>query len=172
MPQSVGGEGFGRLPPLCPSMCVFSQPSKVLECGGRKLQEYTNQGFAFMSFSSPLSCSMSVWNFLLSHSLLCYPLASVVSQHLPLLYQIIPIFGFQATVSIQTCWRLDSVLACWWAHYLIQCPPFGRYDWLANKNLRAGYFLWAMFAYGLGIKIENSNLSLTSFMCSFCFRVD
>ncbi|EOY24768.1 Signal peptide peptidase-like 2 isoform 4 [Theobroma cacao] len=25
-----------------------------------------------------------------------------------------------------------------------------RYDWLANKTLRAGYFLWAMFAYGLG----------------------
>ncbi|KAI4302968.1 hypothetical protein MLD38_038653 [Melastoma candidum] len=26
-----------------------------------------------------------------------------------------------------------------------------RYDWLANKNLQAGYFLWAMFAYGLGL---------------------
>lgn len=25
-----------------------------------------------------------------------------------------------------------------------------RYDWLANKSLRAGYFLWAMFAYGFG----------------------
>ncbi|XVF10582.1 hypothetical protein REPUB_Repub07fG0195000 [Reevesia pubescens] len=24
-----------------------------------------------------------------------------------------------------------------------------RYDWLANKTLRAGYFLWAMIAYGL-----------------------
>ncbi|KVH97249.1 Peptidase A22B, signal peptide peptidase [Cynara cardunculus var. scolymus] len=24
-----------------------------------------------------------------------------------------------------------------------------RYDWLANKSLRAGYFLWAMIAYGL-----------------------
>lgn len=28
------------------------------------------------------------------------------------------------------------------------CPC--RYDWLAKKNLRAGYFLWAMIAYGLG----------------------
>lgn len=26
-----------------------------------------------------------------------------------------------------------------------------RYDWLANKSLRAGYFLWAMIAYGLGM---------------------
>ncbi|KHG19074.1 Signal peptide peptidase-like 2B [Gossypium arboreum] len=25
-----------------------------------------------------------------------------------------------------------------------------RYDWLAKKTLRAGYFLWAMIAYGLG----------------------
>ncbi|TYG58544.1 hypothetical protein ES288_D08G231500v1 [Gossypium darwinii] len=25
-----------------------------------------------------------------------------------------------------------------------------RYDWLANKTLRAGYFLWVMIAYGLG----------------------
>lgn len=27
---------------------------------------------------------------------------------------------------------------------------FHRYDWLANKSLRAGYFLWTMLAYGLG----------------------
>lgn len=33
--------------------------------------------------------------------------------------------------------------------YVITC----RYDWLANKSLRAGYFLWAMFAYGLGKQI-------------------
>jgi hypothetical protein len=26
-----------------------------------------------------------------------------------------------------------------------------RYDWLAKKNLRAGYFVWAMTAYGLGM---------------------
>lgn len=26
-----------------------------------------------------------------------------------------------------------------------------RYDWLAKKSLRAGYFLWAMTAYGLGM---------------------
>lgn len=26
-----------------------------------------------------------------------------------------------------------------------------RYDWLSKKNLRAGYFLWAMSAYGLGM---------------------
>ena len=25
-----------------------------------------------------------------------------------------------------------------------------RYDWLAKKNIQTGYFLWAMFAYGLG----------------------
>jgi len=25
-----------------------------------------------------------------------------------------------------------------------------RYDWLANKSLRGGYFLWAMCAYGFG----------------------
>ncbi|MBA0826994.1 hypothetical protein Goarm_011805, partial [Gossypium armourianum] len=24
-----------------------------------------------------------------------------------------------------------------------------RYDWLANKTLRAGYFVWVMIAYGL-----------------------
>ncbi|XP_054790896.1 signal peptide peptidase-like 2 isoform X1 [Prosopis cineraria] len=26
-----------------------------------------------------------------------------------------------------------------------------RYDWLANRSLRGGYFLWAMFAYGFGL---------------------
>ncbi|KAK4802803.1 hypothetical protein SAY86_001006 [Trapa natans] len=35
-----------------------------------------------------------------------------------------------------------------------------RYDWLANKNLRAGYFLWAMFAYGLGLLITYVALNL------------
>lgn len=29
---------------------------------------------------------------------------------------------------------------------------FDRYDWLAKKSLRAGYFLWTMIAYGLGIQ--------------------
>lgn len=28
---------------------------------------------------------------------------------------------------------------------------FYRYDWLANKTLRAGYFVWAMTAYGSGM---------------------
>lgn len=28
---------------------------------------------------------------------------------------------------------------------------FDRYDWLAKKNLRTGYFIWAMTAYGLGM---------------------
>jgi hypothetical protein len=27
-----------------------------------------------------------------------------------------------------------------------------RYDWLATKSLRAGYFPWAMLAYGLGME--------------------
>lgn len=27
-----------------------------------------------------------------------------------------------------------------------------RYDWLAKKSLRAGYFVWAMTAYGLGME--------------------
>uniref|UniRef100_A0A5B7AA64 Putative signal peptide peptidase-like 2 n=1 Tax=Davidia involucrata TaxID=16924 RepID=A0A5B7AA64_DAVIN len=35
-----------------------------------------------------------------------------------------------------------------------------RYDWLAKKNLRAGYFLWAMFAYGLGLLITYIALNL------------
>lgn len=28
---------------------------------------------------------------------------------------------------------------------------FYRYDWLAKKKLRAGYFVWAMTAYGTGM---------------------
>ncbi|KAL3619280.1 Signal peptide peptidase-like 2 [Castilleja foliolosa] len=35
-----------------------------------------------------------------------------------------------------------------------------RYDWLANKTLRSGYFLWAMFAYGLGLLITYVALNL------------
>ncbi|KAI3719453.1 hypothetical protein L6452_20352 [Arctium lappa] len=35
-----------------------------------------------------------------------------------------------------------------------------RYDWLSNKSLRAGYFLWAMFAYGLGLLITYVALNL------------
>ncbi|KAF7828266.1 signal peptide peptidase-like 2 [Senna tora] len=35
-----------------------------------------------------------------------------------------------------------------------------RYDWLANKNLRDGYFLWAMFAYGFGLLITYVALNL------------
>ncbi|GLT78226.1 hypothetical protein SLA2020_497660 [Shorea laevis] len=35
-----------------------------------------------------------------------------------------------------------------------------RYDWLAKKTLRAGYFLWAMFAYGLGLLITYVALNL------------
>ncbi|KAF7810305.1 signal peptide peptidase-like 2 [Senna tora] len=35
-----------------------------------------------------------------------------------------------------------------------------RYDWLANKNLRSGYFLWAMFAYGFGLLITYVALNL------------
>lgn len=35
-----------------------------------------------------------------------------------------------------------------------------RYDWMAKKNLRAGYFLWAMFAYGLGLLITYVALNL------------
>lgn len=35
-----------------------------------------------------------------------------------------------------------------------------RYDWLANKNLRAGYFLWAMIAYGFGLLITYVALNL------------
>ncbi|KAL5727431.1 Signal peptide peptidase-like 2 [Ranunculus cassubicifolius] len=35
-----------------------------------------------------------------------------------------------------------------------------RYDWLSNKSLRAGYFLWAMMAYGLGLLITYVALNL------------
>ncbi|XP_050378708.1 signal peptide peptidase-like 2 [Argentina anserina] len=35
-----------------------------------------------------------------------------------------------------------------------------RYDWLASKSLRAGYFLWAMIAYGLGLLITYVALNL------------
>ncbi|PON62888.1 Peptidase A22B, signal peptide peptidase [Parasponia andersonii] len=35
-----------------------------------------------------------------------------------------------------------------------------RYDWLANKTLRAGYFLWAMLAYGLGLLVTYVALNL------------
>ncbi|KAG5563256.1 hypothetical protein RHGRI_005867 [Rhododendron griersonianum] len=35
-----------------------------------------------------------------------------------------------------------------------------RYDWLAKRNLRSGYFLWAMFAYGLGLLITYVALNL------------
>ncbi|CAK9170634.1 unnamed protein product [Ilex paraguariensis] len=35
-----------------------------------------------------------------------------------------------------------------------------RYDWLAKKNLRTGYFMWAMFAYGLGLLITYMALNL------------
>ncbi|XP_065859595.1 signal peptide peptidase-like 4 [Euphorbia lathyris] len=35
-----------------------------------------------------------------------------------------------------------------------------RYDWLTKKNLRTGYFLWAMTAYGLGLLITYVALNL------------
>ncbi|XVE57897.1 hypothetical protein DITRI_Ditri04bG0127200 [Diplodiscus trichospermus] len=35
-----------------------------------------------------------------------------------------------------------------------------RYDWLANKTLRAGYFLWAMIAYGSGLLVTYVALNL------------
>ncbi|KAL9274227.1 Signal peptide peptidase-like 2-like protein [Drosera capensis] len=35
-----------------------------------------------------------------------------------------------------------------------------RYDWLAKKTLRAGYFLWAIFAYGLGLLVTYVALNL------------
>ncbi|KAL3498864.1 hypothetical protein ACH5RR_041596 [Cinchona calisaya] len=35
-----------------------------------------------------------------------------------------------------------------------------RYDWFAKKNLRDGYFLWAMIAYGLGLLITYVALNL------------
>nr|GEV69475.1 signal peptide peptidase-lik 4 [Tanacetum cinerariifolium] len=35
-----------------------------------------------------------------------------------------------------------------------------RHDWLSNKRLRAGYFLWTMMAYGLGLLITYVALNL------------
>ncbi|KAL3536812.1 hypothetical protein ACH5RR_000178 [Cinchona calisaya] len=35
-----------------------------------------------------------------------------------------------------------------------------RYDWLSKKNLREGYFVWAMLAYGLGLLITYVALNL------------
>ncbi|XP_071697732.1 signal peptide peptidase-like 4 [Rutidosis leptorrhynchoides] len=35
-----------------------------------------------------------------------------------------------------------------------------RYDWLSNKSLREGYFLWTMIAYGLGLFITYIALNL------------
>ncbi|KAL3517170.1 hypothetical protein ACH5RR_024072 [Cinchona calisaya] len=35
-----------------------------------------------------------------------------------------------------------------------------RYDWLSKKNLREGYFLWAMIAYGLGLLVTYVALNL------------
>ncbi|PON92094.1 Peptidase A22B, signal peptide peptidase [Trema orientale] len=35
-----------------------------------------------------------------------------------------------------------------------------RFDWLANKKLKAGYFVWAMTAYGLGLLITYVALNL------------
>ncbi|GMH22697.1 hypothetical protein Nepgr_024540 [Nepenthes gracilis] len=35
-----------------------------------------------------------------------------------------------------------------------------RYDWLGKKNLRAGYFIWEMFAYGLGLLVTYVALNL------------
>ncbi|KAK9910409.1 hypothetical protein M0R45_034374 [Rubus argutus] len=35
-----------------------------------------------------------------------------------------------------------------------------RYDWLANKTLRAGYFVWAMTAYGSGLLVTYVALNL------------
>ncbi|XP_025648182.1 signal peptide peptidase-like 4 [Arachis hypogaea] len=35
-----------------------------------------------------------------------------------------------------------------------------RYDWLAKRNLRSGYFVWAMSAYGLGLLITYVALNL------------
>ncbi|KAE8662481.1 hypothetical protein F3Y22_tig00113337pilonHSYRG00142 [Hibiscus syriacus] len=34
------------------------------------------------------------------------------------------------------------------------------YDWLAKKNLRAGYFVWAMTAYGVGLLVTYVALNL------------
>lgn len=35
-----------------------------------------------------------------------------------------------------------------------------RYDWLGNKKIRAGYFVWAMTAYGLGLLVTYVALNL------------
>ncbi|PIN05829.1 putative protein, contains PA domain [Handroanthus impetiginosus] len=35
-----------------------------------------------------------------------------------------------------------------------------RYDWLSKKSLKAGYFLWAMLAYGLGLLVTYVALNL------------
>ncbi|KAI3444532.1 hypothetical protein Pfo_001197 [Paulownia fortunei] len=35
-----------------------------------------------------------------------------------------------------------------------------RYDWLSKKSLKAGYFLWAMLAYGLGLLITYVALNM------------
>ncbi|XP_051132709.1 signal peptide peptidase-like 4 isoform X1 [Andrographis paniculata] len=35
-----------------------------------------------------------------------------------------------------------------------------RYDWLAKKTLKAGYFLWAMVAYGLGLLVTYVALNM------------
>nr|KJB41341.1 hypothetical protein B456_007G099700 [Gossypium raimondii] len=35
-----------------------------------------------------------------------------------------------------------------------------RYDWLTKKTLRAGYFIWAMTAYGLGLLVTYVALNL------------
>ncbi|XP_073119118.1 signal peptide peptidase-like 4 [Henckelia pumila] len=35
-----------------------------------------------------------------------------------------------------------------------------RYDWLCKKGLKAGYFLWAMLAYGLGLLVTYVALNL------------
>ncbi|KAG5626709.1 hypothetical protein H5410_011927 [Solanum commersonii] len=39
-----------------------------------------------------------------------------------------------------------------------------RYDWLCNKRLRDGYFLWAMLAYGLGIDSSKNGSLLTTYV--------
>ncbi|KAL8062710.1 hypothetical protein ABFX02_02G165500 [Erythranthe guttata] len=35
-----------------------------------------------------------------------------------------------------------------------------RYDWLSNKSLKNGYFLWAMIAYGLGLLVTYIALNM------------
>ncbi|KAM5555354.1 signal peptide peptidase-like 2 [Rosa sericea] len=37
---------------------------------------------------------------------------------------------------------------------------FYRYDWLTNKTLRTGYFVWAMTAYGAGLLVTYVALNL------------